>query len=79
MYVTLLLGAIAEGKLELTKKNLDKVLYFLDVLYDEFLNRLRLKDGQSWEKNKTDFRCFICFLYSVDEKELAFLCHLYST
>lgn len=50
LYVTFLLDAIVEGKMELTKESLDKVPPFLDGLYYEFLKRIKSKNTQRWEK-----------------------------
>ena len=36
--------------MELTKESLDKVPPFLDGLYYEFLNRIKSKNTQRWEK-----------------------------
>jgi hypothetical protein len=78
LYVTFLLDAIVEGKLELTKENLDKVPPFLDGLYYEFLNRLKLKDERRWEKKLKPILYILSISFTgFNESELSFLCSLY--
>jgi len=48
LYIDFLFDAIVECRMELTKESLDIIPPFLDGLYYEFLNRIKVKDEQLW-------------------------------
>jgi hypothetical protein len=80
LYVTFLLDAIVEGKMELTKENLDKVPPFLDGLYYEFLNRIKSKNTRRWEKELKPILDVLSVSFTgFNESELTFLCELSPT
>jgi len=74
LYVTFVLNAIVDGKLELRKESLDRIPPLLDGLYYEFLSRIKYNDPEKWNSELEIILAVLSVVYkSINLTQLAFL------